>query len=706
MKIADARTFVVANPPPSYGGRYFVFVKLVTDDGIEGIGEAYVATFGPHTVARMIEDVCDRHVIGADPFRIEALWRDVYGRGYSHRPDISLVGVLSAVELALWDIIGKSVGRPVHDLLGGRLRERLRGYTYLYPEPGDRADVYNDPDLAAERAAEYVARGFTALKFDPAGRFATGDPRQPSGEVLERCERYVRTVREAVGPGCDLLFGTHGQFTAAGAIRLARRLEAYDPLWFEEPTPPEAPEEMARVARATSIPIATGERLTTKHEFARVLEAGAAAILQPNLGRVGGLLEGKKIAALAEVHYAQIAPHLYCGPVVGAANAQLAACSPNFLVLEGIADWGGFHAELLRTPLQFEDGHLLVPTRAGPRRRARRGGRPPPSLRRRRAAPRAGLRRGRRERPGRDVNVGFVGLGQLGRHLAASLLRAGFPLTVHDRSPDAAAGLATLGARVAGSPREVALASDAVLTCLPSPAAVTEVVTGPDGLLEGLRPGCTWIDSSTNDLHELRRLAGLLAAAGIETLEAPVTGGVHLAASGEITVIVGGDEAVANAHWALFEAMGRSVFRVGPLGAASALKVITNLLAFIHLVADGEALMLARRAGLDLGQAWEVIRASSGTSFVHETEGQLILNGSYDIGFTMDLALKDLGLARGLARDGGVPLELGGLVEGIFERARATYGGAAASTMVVRLLEDAVGSDLRAPGFPAALSVE
>jgi 2-dehydro-3-deoxyphosphogalactonate aldolase len=365
VKIADARTFVVANPPPSYGGRYFVFVKLVTDDGIEGIGEAYVATFGPHTVARMIEDVCDRHVIGADPFRIEALWRDVYGRGYTHRPDISLVGVLSAIEIALWDIIGKSVGRPVHDLLGGRLRDRLRGYTYLYPEPGDRADVYTDPDLAAERAAEYVARGFTALKFDPAGRYSTGDPRQPSGEVLARCERYVRKLREAVGPGCDLLFGTHGQFTAAGAIRLARRLEAYDPLWFEEPTPPEAPEEMARVARATSIPIATGERLTTKHEFARVLEAGAAAILQPNLGRVGGLLEGKKIAALAEVHYAQIAPHLYCGPVVGAANAQLAACCPNFLVLEGIGDWGGFHAELLRTPLRFEDGHLLVPTAPG-----------------------------------------------------------------------------------------------------------------------------------------------------------------------------------------------------------------------------------------------------------------------------------------------------------------------------------------------------
>jgi 3-hydroxyisobutyrate dehydrogenase len=302
------------------------------------------------------------------------------------------------------------------------------------------------------------------------------------------------------------------------------------------------------------------------------------------------------------------------------------------------------------------------------------------------------------------VRVGFVGLGQLGRELAASLLRAGFSLTVHDRSPAPMAALAALGARTAGSPREVALASDAVLTCLPSPAAVGEVVAGPDGLLDGLRRGSTWIDCSTNDLHELRRLAARAAEQGVETLEAPVTGGVHLAATGEITVIVGGDAAVAHAHWPLFEAMGSAVYRVGPLGAASALKVITNLLAFIHLVADGEALMLARRAGLDLGQAWEVIRASSGTSFVHETEGQLILNGSYEIGFTMDLALKDLGLARDLARDGAVPLALGSLVEGIFERARESYGGGAPSTMVVRLLEEAVGSDLRAPGFPASLS--
>jgi len=177
--------------------------------------------------------------------------------------------------------------------------------------------------------------------------------------------RLVRLVREAVGSRADLLLGTHGQFTPAGALRLARQLEAYDPLWFEEPVPPEMPEAMAIVARGTSIPIATGERLTTKYEFARVLAAGAANILQLNLGRVGGLLEAKKVAALAEVHYAQIAPHLYCGPVVGAANIQLAACSPNFLILEGIQRWDGFHADLLRTPIAWQEGFVIPPTAPG-----------------------------------------------------------------------------------------------------------------------------------------------------------------------------------------------------------------------------------------------------------------------------------------------------------------------------------------------------
>ncbi len=369
MKVVDIETFVVGNPPPRFGGRYFIFLKLTTDSGITGVGEVYVATFSPHLVARMIEDVAERHVIGHDPFGIETMWRRMYGRGYALRPDLTLGGVMSGLEMACWDIIGKETGKPVYELLGGRVHDKLRSYTYLYPptELDAYADhpVYADPDAAAEKAVMEMERGFTAVKFDPAGPYGVFDGRQPTLEALDRSERMVRAVREAVGTRVDILFGTHGQFTASGAIRLARRLEAYDPLWFEEPTPPENVEEMAKVARATTIPISTGERLTTKYEFARVLEAGAASILQLNLGRCGGLLEAKKIAALAETYYAQLAPHLYCGPIVGAANIQLATCSPNFLILESIQDWSGFHADILVNPIQWENGYVIPPTEPG-----------------------------------------------------------------------------------------------------------------------------------------------------------------------------------------------------------------------------------------------------------------------------------------------------------------------------------------------------
>jgi galactonate dehydratase len=267
--------------------------------------------------------------------------------------------------MACWDIAGKAAGKPICDLLGGRVRDRLRSYTYIYPAPGESDAIYHDAERSAERAQDYLEMGFTALKFDPAGAYSAFDPRQPSLESLDLSERFVRLMREAIGTKADLLFGTHGQFTPSGAIRLARRLERYDPLWFEEPVPPEMPEGMAKVARATSIPIATGERLTTKYEFARVLATGAATILQMNLGRVGGLLEARKIAGMAEAHYAQIAPHLYCGPVVGAANIQLAASIPNFLILESIGRWDGFHAQILKAPIRWEDGHVIVPTAPG-----------------------------------------------------------------------------------------------------------------------------------------------------------------------------------------------------------------------------------------------------------------------------------------------------------------------------------------------------
>lgn len=365
MKLTGIQTFVVGNPPPHFGGRYFVFVKLTTACGISGVGEAYCVPFEPHLVAKMIEDVFARYAEGRDPHDIEALWRRVYSSGFTQHPDLTLMGVLSALEMACWDIVGKAANQPVYKLLGGQVHERLRAYTYIYPRPGDQSDVYHDPDLAAQRATEYLAQGFTALKFDPAGPYSAFDGRQLSLDALELCERFARRLREAVGTKADLLFGTHGQMTAAGAIRLAKRLEPYDPLWLEEPVPPDAPEEMAKVARATSIPIATGERLATKYDFARLLKAGSAAILQMNLGRVGGLLEAKKIAGMAEVHHVQIAPHLYCGPIVGAANIQLATCSPNFLVLESIESWGGFHTEILKSPIAFEDGHVIPSTGPG-----------------------------------------------------------------------------------------------------------------------------------------------------------------------------------------------------------------------------------------------------------------------------------------------------------------------------------------------------
>jgi galactonate dehydratase len=365
LKLTDVKTYVVGNPPPHYGGRYFVFVKLITDGNVEGIGEAYCIPFHPHLVEKMLVDVFDRYMRNEDPHHIEKMWRRVYSAGFTQHPDVTLMAVLSALEMACWDIVGKEADQPVYNLLGGRVHERLRSYTYIYARPGDKTDVYSDPDLAAERAVEYLQQGFTALKFDPAGPYTAFDGRQLSLAEIDRSVRFCKQLREAVGLKADLLFGTHGQMTAAGAIRLAKRLEPYDPLWFEEPVPPDAPEEMAKVARATSIAIATGERLATKYDFARLLRAGSAAILQMNLGRVGGILEAKKIAAMAEVDHVQIAPHLYCGPVVGAANIQLATCSPNFLILESIERWDGFHARILRKPVRWEAGYVIPPTEPG-----------------------------------------------------------------------------------------------------------------------------------------------------------------------------------------------------------------------------------------------------------------------------------------------------------------------------------------------------
>ncbi len=350
---------------------------MTTNDQIEGFGEVYGVPFHPHLVAKLIEDVAERHVVGWEPFQIERLWRIIYSSGYSQHPDLTLVGVLSGIEMACWDIIGKALNQPIYNLLGGQVHEKLRSYTYLYPafdnlasgkEAQDAlaiADIFGDPERAPKRAVDYVAQGFTALKFDPVMPMSAFDPRQLSLEALDNAALVTQNIREAVGSKCDLLIGTHGQMTTSSAIRLAKRLELFDPLWFEEPVPPENVKEMARVARSTSIPIASGERLATKYEFVQLLEEQAAAILQPALGRVGGILEAKKIAGMAEGHYAQVAPHLYCGPIEAAANIQLATCSPNFLIQESIETFGGFYAEILKEPINWEQGYIIPPKKPG-----------------------------------------------------------------------------------------------------------------------------------------------------------------------------------------------------------------------------------------------------------------------------------------------------------------------------------------------------
>jgi 3-hydroxyisobutyrate dehydrogenase len=298
------------------------------------------------------------------------------------------------------------------------------------------------------------------------------------------------------------------------------------------------------------------------------------------------------------------------------------------------------------------------------------------------------------------MKYGYIGLGNLGGHIAMSLLRKGFDVTVYDLDQKLAQRHIDAGGTWAATPAALAAQVDHVITCLPSPVVSEKVLVE---ILSALKPGGTWIENSTNGRDEMQRLAVMAEAKGVKVLEAPVTGGVHLAARGEITVLVGGDKNLFALHEPALKAIGNRIFHMGPIGTAAIIKVITNMLAFIHLVADAEALMLAKRGGLDLAQAWNAITASSGTSFVHETEGQLILNGSYDIAFSMDLALKDLGFAMNFGKEFGVPLDLASMTQQTFMKGKAVYGGGAQSTQIAKLLEDALNTDLRAPGFPSRL---
>jgi len=366
MKLKDLEILTVAPPAPGWGGRYWTLVKVTTDNGITGWGECYASTVGPKAMAAVIEDVFARHMAGERPDAIELMFRRVYSSGFTQRPDPTVIGAFSGLEIACWDILGKARDLPVWAMLGGRINERLRSYTYLYPSPEqDHARFWVDPDMAAEAAAARVAEGFTAVKFDPAGPYTIRGGHDPAQSDISRSVEFCAKIRAAVGDRADLLFGTHGQFTVAGAIRLGQALEPYGPLWYEEPIPPDNLLDFAEVARQVRIPLATGERMTTKTEFAMLLRAGGVRILQPALGRAGGIWEGKKIAVLAEGFSAQVAPHLYAGPVEWAANVQLGASIPNLLMVETIEQGGDFHLKLIRNAIRWEDGYVVVPDAPG-----------------------------------------------------------------------------------------------------------------------------------------------------------------------------------------------------------------------------------------------------------------------------------------------------------------------------------------------------
>jgi galactonate dehydratase len=338
MKITRLETFLVR---PRW-----LFLKMHTDEGLVGLGEP-ILEGRARTVAQAVEELAD-YLVGQDPRRIEHHWQAMYRHAF-YRGGPILTSALSGVEQAMWDILGQSLGVPVYQLLGGACRERIR----IYAGCGGAT-----PEAAAENARARVEKGFTALK--------TGLGRGPvrivdTLEFVEGVTDRFAAMREAVGKQVDIAIDFHGQVSPAMAVRLAQALEPYYPLFIEEPCLPENVDTMVTVARSTSIPIATGERLFTKWGFRQVLEKQAAAIVQPDLCHAGGIMEGKKIAAMAETYYAAVAPHNPLGPISLAACLQLDACIPNFLLQEQTTLGDGY----LKEPFQMVDGAIPLPTRPG-----------------------------------------------------------------------------------------------------------------------------------------------------------------------------------------------------------------------------------------------------------------------------------------------------------------------------------------------------
>ena len=363
MKVTELKTIVVEAEKPYIGGKYFLFLELLTDEGIVGIGERVAGSSYSNRLSdlksqvNLIEEFVGQFVIGQNPLNIELIWDKMYGTHHDLRhPSLYATPVISAIDMALWDIAGKVANQPIYNLLGGQYHEKLRAYAYM---PSVDLDKY--PEKAGEVAEQLLEEGNSACKIDP---FMPLHPiRDISLAQIEHAGKIFESIRNAVGSRLEVGIGTHGQMPTYSAIRVANYLEPYHPFWFEEPVMPENIDEMARVAAHTSIPIATGERLVTKYEFAQVLKKQAAQILQLDVGQCGGITEAKKIATMAEAHYAMIAPHMYCGPVAAAAAIQIDTCSPNFLIQE--ANQGPLHKKIFKEPLVFENGFIVPPTGPG-----------------------------------------------------------------------------------------------------------------------------------------------------------------------------------------------------------------------------------------------------------------------------------------------------------------------------------------------------
>jgi 3-hydroxyisobutyrate dehydrogenase len=301
------------------------------------------------------------------------------------------------------------------------------------------------------------------------------------------------------------------------------------------------------------------------------------------------------------------------------------------------------------------------------------------------------------------MKIGFIGLGNVGGKLAGSLLRNNFDLTVRDLDEKLTEPLKDLGAKVADSPKELAEQTDLIITSLPSPEVSAEVMEANDGIINGLSENKIWLEMSTTDENEVKRLGKKVIAKKSIPMDGPVSGGCHRAATGNIAIFVGGERKAFEKILPALIVMGRKVLHTGELGSASVLKVITNYLASVHLVALGEAWTVAKKSNLDLTKTFKGIAISSGNSFVHETESQVILNGSYNINFTMDLVLKDTGLFDSLAKKLGAPLEISPQIVKIFKDGKKKYGSRAWSSMIVKRMEDLNNINFRANGFPDEL---